>query len=767
VNDGGRRRYATAFLAGMTSLSLELLLVRMLAFFLTSAADFLAIPLALLGLALGSMYAHFVYRGTPERLVSLAGAAVLPLVTASLVVLFAVFDLFFFRVHVALADVVVDSGRLLVYSAVLLPPFAAFGALFAGLFARDPDDLGRMYAADLGGAAVGCVVAPILLTYAGLPAALVGVVFCALLLLFVDPGRSLVARVAGGALFAAVAVGAGTGVLFAEHPDSLALAHAVLGRSPDAPTVSPVDLRWNEIARTAVLRVDQGGGSNFYVVQDNGLSNVTLQRWPPSPAQVQFGYHSLAWKLGRDPKEILVMFAGAGRDMMDFDRLSDGKADVVGVELNPAVVAEAKAVHGLNIDQFLARPNDHLVVQEGRDFLNHDQRKYDVIYVANNGAVYANRTGHTRKFLDTREAMTQYLDHLAPGGLLLFINQPVAEKITSFEALFQQRGLGPFEHAAFVFGPPNVRELQTLIVSPSGFDPADAKTMAAEAQRGGFQVLYSPFRANTRLTALATTRKVTDDLPFTRGLELSGLQLDPRARRHNLAFVSSWVKVFTVALFAVISAVASLAVLRVGHGPSRVPAAWILYLALTGIGYMCAEIGLIARTELFVGNPLYAVAINLAVFLVSSAAGSFLSERLKGGPLVLASLAVSGIAWGIATTTLLDHYALSIPLFLKVGGVALAVGPAGAALGAFYPHAVSELVKEGRGTAIPGTYALTTLSSVMGSAFATTAILELGFSRIIGLGAIAYVLAGAVAWSRESRRVGSSHGARAVLDRAP
>ena len=32
------------------------------------------------------------------------------------------------------------------------------------------------------------------------------------------------------------------------------------------------------------------------------------------------------------------------------------------------------------------------------------------------------------------------------------------------------------------------------------------------------------------------------------------------------------------------------------------PGAWVAYLWLTGIGYMCAEIGLIARTELFVGN---------------------------------------------------------------------------------------------------------------------------------------------------------------------
>jgi hypothetical protein len=177
-----------------------------------------------------------------------------------------------------------------------------------------------------------------------------------------------------------------------------------------------------------------------------------------------------------------------------------------------------------------------------------------------------------------------------------------------------------------------------------------------------------------------------------------------------------------------------------------VPGAWALYLLLTGVGYMCVEIGLVARTELVIGNPLYAVAINLAVFLVFNAVGSVLQDRAGATtPAVLAVLAVLGVGWGIGATALLARFALSAPLLVKAVLVALAVAPPGIALGRFYPFAVGELLRAGRGAAVPATYGLTTLASVLGSTLATALMIELGFVRVITLGAAAYVAACAVA----------------------
>ena len=334
---------------------------------------------------------------------------------------------------------------------------------------------------------------------------------------------------------------------------------------------------------------------------------------------------------------------------------------------------------------------------------------------------------------------------------MVFVNQPVAEKITSFRDLFAERGLVDFANAAFVYGRAETPELQTLVVAKNGFTAAEVPQLEVEAKSTKNPVLYEPGRSPDTLWNLGTPRLVTDDRPFTRSLQIALLGFDPWAHQRDLSYISSWVKVFTVVLFTILSVLAGGIVLSYGQGAGRVPFPWIAYLWVTGVGYMCVEIGLVARTELFVGNPLYAVALNLAVFLVASAAGSWFSEKRTGGPLELAVAASLAVGWGLVATKLVTAWFLSVPLILKAVLVAIAVGPAGFALGMFYPFAVKRLTAEGRALAVPATYALTTLSSVLGSAFATTAMIDLGFVRVIVLGALAYLVAGLIGWLRIQR----------------
>ena len=68
--------------------------------------------------------------------------------------------------------------------------------------------------------------------------------------------------------------------------------------------------------------------------------------------------------------------------------MAQGRADITGVELNPAVVDLYRdpLLAGMNLRAFHARPNIHLVVREGRDFLDNDRGRYDLLFVATNGA---------------------------------------------------------------------------------------------------------------------------------------------------------------------------------------------------------------------------------------------------------------------------------------------------------------------------------------------------------------------------------------------
>jgi uncharacterized membrane protein YhaH (DUF805 family) len=762
-----RHLHLGILLVGLVCLMLELLHTRMLAFFLGSISNFLAIPVALLGLALGSLLAHRERKGDAQRLIVLLQALVLPVLTAGFLGFFAVANAYFQEIHVSLENPYGDATRLLAYSGVFLPSYALCGALLALYFEAGAAHIGRLYAFDLAGAASGCLLAPLVLTWAGLPAAILTVLLAALALLAVTPlGRRRLAVSAGVAGYCLLAWSAQRGSVFVEHPDVARLSRYVLRGYP-AQRMEEVRVRWNDLARTSLIRADAGNpsaGGNaeaWGIVQDDGISNVKVARWDPAakPAELlpYSLHHALPFLMGHAPKRILVLFAGVGRDMVELDCLAEGRADITGVELNRAVVDLYRdpLLASMNLRAFHARPNIHLVVREGRDFLDHDHRLYDLVFVATNGSVNAERTGDTRKYLDTYEAMASYLDHLAPGpdSMLVFMNQPVIHKAESLRRLFVARGLGDFGKAVFAFGSPETRGQDSMVVKPSGLTPEELAAIERKLRAWPYarRPLYSPSGEGVPAFADAVLGRttgplVTDDRPFVHAVSWRDFELFPaKARFIDQLYASSWIKVFTIVLFGVVSVVAMAFVGLRRERARRVPWPWVFYFFLTGVSYMCVEIGLIAKTELFLGSPLYAVAVILALFLASNGLGAYLQGRLRvfRSAATLAVPAVAAIGWGVFATRLCQAHLLSLPLPLKIAGVALCVAPAGTVLGMFYPWGVERVTAAGRRAAVPATYAIATLSSVWGSVWAMTAVTNLGFSAVILVGALGYALIGA------------------------
>ena len=61
------------------------------------------------------------------------------------------------------------------------------------------------------------------------------------------------------------------------------------------------------------------------------------------------------------------------------------------------------------------------------------------------------------------------------------------------------------------------------------------------------------------------------------------------------------------------------------------PLAWrrLFYFACLGLGFMLLEIGLLRRFILFLGHPIYSLAVVLFSLLVFTGFGSLLSQRLR------------------------------------------------------------------------------------------------------------------------------------------
>jgi len=748
------------FLIGLTCLMYELIQVRMLSFFLGGISNFLAIPLALFGLALGSLYCHFIYKGDRQALITRFSAAVFPLLAAVFLVFFWIANTFFYDIHVALQNPWRDSAKLITYSIIFLPPYFVFGALLASFFEEGADRIGRLYFFDLLGAGLGCLLTPLLFTYTDLAPTILTLLFAALLLLLnVDIKRKVAVVATMVLIYGALHALSANGTVFKEHPSAVRLARTLLKAHPKQGAKEEV-IRWNALARTSLLRVrinnDHAQRSRFTITQDDGISNVHVLRYDTRVSKEAgmkvLNQHTYPFVMGLKPKNILVMFAGVGRDMVLLDQLCERTAKITGVELNDAVanLAYNPVLFPMNLHNFFKLDRIRMITKEGRDFLNTSKDKYDLIYLATNGSIHATRTGHSRKYLDTYEAMGAYLNHLTGDGLMLFATQPVQWKIQAFKKLFAERNMPDFERSLMVMGHRTRIETDTMLLKPSGLSRQDVDNVEAMAKERDphMKRLYTPYSSrgvkriiNAVKAPLDRLDIITDDRPFIRKVQYKDFTLLPsQAQLKNQIYASSWIKIFTIFLFGIISLLVIAASRFIGGEASRVPWPWLLYFIVSGISYMCVEIGLIAKTELFLGNPLYAVAIILAFFLAFNGLGAFMQDKYKvmRGTKTLLVITSAAILWSVLAVQLCNSYLLSIGIVFKIIAVALAVFPVGTALGMYYPFGVASLTAENKRSTIPMTYSLATLSSVLGSSFAMTGITNIGFSTMIIIGGTGY-----------------------------
>ncbi|MCC7541135.1 MAG: hypothetical protein IT379_33260 [Deltaproteobacteria bacterium] len=165
-------RWAIAGALGLVTmgvLTLEVLLSRLLSVVTWYSVGFLVLSLAMLGLTAGGLWVHLrPARFTPERLTAeiaracLWTALAVPVATAAALV-----------VPVPLIPKVTTLAAALVLAALLALPFAAAGIVIAAALTYTPGRVGVLYAVDLVGSAVGCLLAFPLLDALDAPSAMI------------------------------------------------------------------------------------------------------------------------------------------------------------------------------------------------------------------------------------------------------------------------------------------------------------------------------------------------------------------------------------------------------------------------------------------------------------------------------------------------------------------------------------------------------------------------------------------------------------------
>jgi hypothetical protein len=421
------------------------------------------------------------------------------------------------------------------------------------------------------------------------------------------------------------------------------------------------------------------------------------------------------------------------------------------------------------------------VIGDGRSILAARTTKYDQIHIGFTDTLSGNAAqgfALTENNLYTLEAFAEYLEHLAPRGVLnvsrllkLVGDEAMRATVLTLAALERAGVPDPRRNLVVVRGADIFGEAYgTILARIEPFTPGELARIRTLAYERGMGVAFAPdgpfedeWQGLAAAPDLATFCRgypldvcpPTDDRPFFFNMtRLGGIQVE--AEGYIYSTDPTAVLLTTVAILAVLSAAGL--VLPLVATRSSDPPRWsaLLYFAAIGVGFLLVEIVLIQRFVLFLGFPTYALSVVLFSLLVFTGVGSQLSTRHRDPRRVLAlDLGLVVLLLGVSAyglqPLLRELVHLELPVRAAVSVALLA--PFGIALGAPMPLGLRRL--EGLyPNGVPFAWGVNGITSVFASVLGVAFAIYFGFAATTLLAAGCYLVAlahvGAGRWPRSA-----------------
>jgi hypothetical protein len=256
-------------------------------------------------------------------------------------------------------------------------------------------------------------------------------------------------------------------------------------------------------------------------------------------------------------------------------------------------------------------------------------------------------------------------------------------------------------------------------------------SLFTESEMDGLKRAYgrqnSPYASRITEKSVDMNNVMTDNRPFRQPSGWNTLfdfrdKNPQKAVRNSLAAVLAVLGLLILAAYPVIT-----------RGQPQLLIREKIYFLLTGFAYMCLQIGLISRYDLFLGNPLYAMAIVITAFLAWNGLGSFVAHKIGGKINAGAAVACAFVLTPamIILSNLCIKKGLALPLAAKIGITLASLLPIGFVLGMLFPLGVGMLNARKAANAVPAAYAFSALSSVLGSVYALFVLPGLGYNAVM------------------------------------
>ena len=796
-----KQLYAGVFLIALSTLMYEILLTRIFSVTMWYHFAFMAISIAMFGMTFGSIlvYLYPNYFRQDRNYYYLGISALLFAVSAIISTLLHVVVPVFGGMTTPTTGFLV-----LTYIAVSIP-FVFSGICICIALTKFPQNVSKLYAADLIGAALGCIFVIFALEITDGPTAVIGVAFLAsggafLFFTMTEFKKLKTISVLMCLLFMFFFIG---NTFLVGKQSSLLSLRWTKGEQKSKPLYE----QWNSFSRVIV-----SGDPNSlrFPLNWEGLS----EKYPPE-MKVRQLYMTIDASAGtqltafdgnfdkleflryeisnlshyiRPDSKVFIIGAGGGKDVLA--ALAFGQKSITAVEINEDILDIVNGTFGDFTGHLDTYQNVTFINEEARSYISSLQEKFDVIQASLVDTWAATSSGSyvmMENSLYTVEAWHTFLNHLTPSGLLTFSRWYVSDSPMEMYRLIalatvSLRAIGienPRDHIIVAGNTPqgSILGLGTILVSRQPFSDKEINLIEDIAKEMWFKIILSPrssidgkfsdIVSREDFTSFEASFPInisppTDDSPFffhmVRFKDVFKRLYDPGPGQVNTAAVTFLAKLLVIILILTFLCILLPIRLSKGKLPINRALPLVIYFAAIGLGFMLIEISQLQRLIIFLGHPTYSLSVVLFTLLLSGGLGSYLTNSIKEHTLQISAyirlffLILILLVFGIFTSYIIRMFQSS-EIFARIFAGVLVLFPLGIFMGMAFPLGL-KLASAKDEHLTPWLWGINGATSVCGSVLAVAIALELGISFAFWTGLACYCFAFlAFIWATRSRAV--------------
>ena len=656
-------------------------------------------------------------------------------------------------------------------------PFALSSMILSILFLNWPHRSGRIYGADLLGAAIGCIGCVILISYFSAPQVIL--IAC------------LAATIAAGVFEARIYAFILIVFFMVLILFSNALFQIIQTKNYTESTYHKIYEKWSPLSRITVfpqiLAQQQKAKSPFgwgmskkytktidskqmWIEQDAcaGTPIVPFNGDYSTVDYLKFDITALPYYL-RKKANIFILGVGGGRDVLTALTFKNEK--ITGVDIHPIMIDLVKNKYADYAGHIYQNKHVNISVSDGRGFLAKSQEHFDIIQIPlidSWAATVAGAFAMTENSLYTTEAFTTYLQHLTPQGLLSVTrfyfspdNQTIKTALLARTAMETIGIAHPERHIAII---KNIATrdttVATVLVKREPFSQQEIKQIKALANELAFKIVYLPSDAlNEPLFEKGLTTKnlnqfvsqyyydirpTSDDRPFFFQMFYPSKLNDLLSHKNITGQVFNYYGVAALYFLLVISSFLLFLFYTLpfllAYKSRRPSLQWGSYFILLGLGFMFIEIPFVQEGAVYLESPIYGLAVSLFGLLLFGGVGSIWSgQSVKTLRICLGLTGVFTALLPYAFNMLMQHTYGDVWIGKLILFLAL-LCPIALCMGVALPSGI-RIAQVQFTEAIPWFWALNGAASVLGSIIAMAASVSYGYSFAVTLGAIAYFMA--------------------------